>query len=130
MIVAVPDEAPKLRVFAFPPILSVVGVELNTFAVVAVVVIDPPLTATFPAVATLPLLPVIVKLVPTTLFAPSASAVTIVGLERSIPVVNPPPPDEVILSAVGTVCVADWLSISTNWLGLVALLPGALTNAE
>ena len=129
LTVVVPDPAPILTVDAAPPIFRVVAFELNRLAVVAVVVKDPPFTATFPEVVILPLEPVIVKLVPTTLFVPRAMAVAILAPDKSIPVVNPPPPDEVILRPVGTVCVADWLSINTSWLGLVPVVPAALTNA-
>src|SRR5579884_1888200 len=54
LIEAVPVAAPIVKVVAAPPTLSVVAVALNRLPVVAVVVIEPPLTARLPAVVTLP----------------------------------------------------------------------------
>ena len=117
--------------FAAPPKFKVVALELKTVAVpVVVVVIFPPFRARLPADVIFPFDPVTEKLVPAILEAPREMPVAILASDTSIPVVNPPPPDEVILRPVGTVCVADWLSINTSWLGLVPVVPAALTKAE
>ena len=97
--------APIVRLVAAPAKLTVVAAVLNRFADVAVVVIFPPFTARFPEVVIFPLLPVMLKLDPTTSFAPSASAVTIFASERSIAVVIGAPPDEVTLIPAGSVFV-------------------------
>jgi hypothetical protein len=54
LTVVVPVVAPRVRVVAALPIFSVVAVALKRFAVVAVVVTFPPLTAMSPAVVTFP----------------------------------------------------------------------------
>lgn len=54
LIVVVPEVAPKVTVVAAPPMLRVVALALKRFPVAAVVVTEPPLTATLPEVVTLP----------------------------------------------------------------------------
>jgi len=54
LTVVVPELAPMFNAVAAPAKLMVVAVALKRFAVVWVVVIEPPLTATLPAVVTLP----------------------------------------------------------------------------
>ena len=124
-IVAVPVVAPRVRLVAAPPIFNVVAVVLNRLAVPAVVVSDPPLKAPLPAEVTLPVPPATEKLVPVISLAPSAIALPISGSETSIAVVIAPPPEEVILRAVGKVRSVSLLSISTSWVGAVALTPSA-----
>ena len=52
--VVVPEPAPIFTAVPAPAIFTVAALVLNTFAVPAVVVSDPPFTAAFPAVVTLP----------------------------------------------------------------------------
>src|SRR5579884_1964291 len=99
LIVAVPVAAPKAKVVAAPPTLTVVAFVLNRLPVVLVVVTEPPLAATFPAVVILPFDPVIEKLVAVTSLAPKDRALTIAASDRSIPLVIAPPPVEVTLIA-------------------------------
>ena len=62
--VVVPVPAPRLRVVATPPMLRVVALALNRFAVVAVVESVPPFAAMLPAVVTLPLFATVNSVVP------------------------------------------------------------------
>ena len=48
LIVAVPVDAPRARVVAPPPMLSVVALELKRLAVPALVVMEPPLRVRLP----------------------------------------------------------------------------------
>src|SRR5579863_4890323 len=96
LIDAVPVVAPRTTDVAAPPTLSVVALVLKMFAVVAVVVSEPPLSLILPAVVISPVEPVIEKLVPRIFPVPTDKALVILPPERSIPVVIPPPEDEIV----------------------------------
>jgi len=126
-MVAVPVVAPRVKAVAAPPTLRVVAPVLKILAVVAVVESVPPFTATFPDVVILPEVPVIEKFVPIMLPVPTDSAFVIFPPERSIPVVIPPPPDE-ILKAVGSTRIVSALLISTSSFGSAVPEPACLMN--
>ncbi len=127
-IVAVPVVDPSETVVAAFPMLRVVAFALKMFAVPDVVVMSPPLTAISPAEVIFPLPPFTEKLVPVISFAPSAIAVTIDASDTSRAVVNPPPPDEEILSPIGNARSVSALSMSTNCDGSLVPVPSARTK--
>ena len=86
---------------------------------------EPPLTATVPALVTFPVPPSTEKLVPAILDAPRLIPVTICELDRSIPVVIAPPPEDVIAMPVGSVLDVALLSICKSWFGTVDEAPSA-----
>jgi hypothetical protein len=81
--------------------LRVVGV-VKRLAEEAVVDNVPPLTAIFPAVVIKPFDPVMEKLVAVTSLAPSDRALPIEASERSMAVVIPPAPEDVMAIPVAT----------------------------
>ena len=86
LTVVVPVEAPRAKVVAAPPTFKVVAVVLNRSALVLVVVIEPPLTATFPPAVTLPVRVDVLSIVSVPL------AWILPELEMETPVVPYPPP--------------------------------------
>ena len=105
LIVAVPVDAPSVRVVEAPPIFRVVAVELRRLNVVWLVKISPPLTLRSPPVVISPLAiivplveifpfdPVSVKLAEVMSFDPRERALTISGSDRSRALVIPPADD-------------------------------------
>ncbi len=105
---------------------KVVALVLKIVAVPVVpVVMSLPFNAKSPFEVILPVAPSTEKLVPAILLTPSEIPVTIVGSERSIPVVIPPPPEEEIVKPTGSARSVSALSMRTSCVGSFVPFPSA-----